>query len=264
MIRFQHVGSDYFGSVPRRAMLPHFLWELSTIPVVNPEAILSVVTDNGPLKSRDQVRNALRHLSSLGLPPHFVDVKNWDALLAFRDVVLNLPKDAVIADLGCADYGPVLPWLHLYGYRNLHGGDLIFTAPFRQGAIQYSHQDMESTTFTDEFFDAVISLSVIEHGVNVDKFFREMRRILKPNGRVFVSTDYWCTPIDTTGLVAFGVPVRIFSASDIRDLASTAARHGFELTCPLTLDCGDAVVFWNDTGLHFTFLFLSFQLSERA
>ena len=40
-------------------------------------------------------------------------------------------------------------------------------------------------------FDYVTSLSVIEHGVNIEKYFREMSRIIKSNGYLLTSTDYW-------------------------------------------------------------------------
>ena len=47
-------------------------------------------------------------------------------------------------------------------------------------------QNLEDTTYSDQLFDYVTSLSVIEHGVSI-----EMSRILKRYGYLLTSTDYW-------------------------------------------------------------------------
>ena len=54
-----------------------------------------------------------------------------------------------------------------------------------------SVQDLEKTNFKDNMFDFITSLSVIEHGVNIQNYFREMNRILKKDGMLLTSTDYW-------------------------------------------------------------------------
>merc|ERR1719161_2692942 len=38
---------------------------------------------------------------------------------------------------------------------------------------QVSYEDMQATSFAPEKFDVIVSLSVIEHGVDTDRFFRE-------------------------------------------------------------------------------------------
>jgi len=40
-------------------------------------------------------------------------------------------------------------------------------------------------------FDYITSLSVIEHGVNIQNYFKEMNRILKKGGVLLTSSDYW-------------------------------------------------------------------------
>ena len=42
-----------------------------------------------------------------------------------------------------------------------------------------SIQDLEKTNFQSNMFDYITSLSVIEHGVNIQNYFKEMNRILK-------------------------------------------------------------------------------------
>ena len=51
-------------------------------------------------------------------------------------------------------------------------------------------QDLEKTNFNDNMFDFYIVV-VIEHGVNIQNYFKEMNRILKKDGILLTSTDYW-------------------------------------------------------------------------
>ena len=48
--------------------------------------------------------------------------------------------------------------------------------------IRYIPGDLTHTPFPDGYFDAIACLSVIEHGVPLQNYFREMYRLLKPNG----------------------------------------------------------------------------------
>ena len=90
------------------------------------------------------------------------------------------------------------------------------------GSITYAHGDITATTFNDNFFDAVTCLSVIEHGVNVDSFFREMKRIEKPGGILVLSTDYWDSKIDTGHIRAFDSEFKVFDRIELEELFSVA------------------------------------------
>ncbi len=83
----------------------------------------------------------------------------------------------------------------MYGYRKLYGINLVFDRTFRRGPITYEYGDITQTDYAAESFDAITSLSVVEHGVNLEAYFREMWRILKPGGMLITSTDYWQTSI---------------------------------------------------------------------
>ena len=58
-------------------------------------------------------------------------------------------------------------------------------------------------------------LSVVEHGVDLEAYFREMSRVLRPGGLLLSSTDYWETKIETVGKEAYGGPVHIFCREEI-------------------------------------------------
>src|SRR5437588_465449 len=95
---------------------------------------------------------------------------------------------------------------------------------------------------------------VIEHGVDVLLFFQEAARLLKPNGLLIVSTDYYSEPIDTRGLKAYGVPVHIFSKDEMLKVLHTAQECGLELTGPINLDCRERPVSWKEFQLDYTFV----------
>ena len=90
--------------------------------------------------------------------------------------------------------------------------------------IHYEPGDATDTRFDTESFDAITCLSVVEHGVDLDGYFREAARILKPGGALVTSTDYFPDPVDTAGKHAYGVPVKIFDRDEI--VACARARRG--------------------------------------
>ena len=161
--------------------------------------------------------------------------------------------------MGAATYSPLLVWLYQFGYRKLHGIDLVYDEPGYRGPILFQPMDLTKTTFEDGSFDAIACLSVIEHGVDPAAYLREVMRLLKPGGVLVTSTDYWREPVDTAGVEAYGGPVRILDEAAIRSLLAEARRQGFVEEGPVDLRCRDRVVHWETTGLDFTFLVFTLQ-----
>ncbi len=212
---------------------------------------------NAVLMSKADADAAVEQLTRLRLPAMQDHPKNWDSLAAL-DLVLNkTDRNARILDAGSETYSMILPWLTMYGYRNLRGCNLVFDKPSRMGPIRYEHGDITATAYADATFDAVTCLSVVEHGVNMEAYFREMARIVKPNGLLVTSTDYFETPVETFGRRAYGVPIRIFDRAAILDALATAKRHGFELLSPIDLTSREKVVHWAQHDLSYTFVIFS-------
>ena len=204
---------------------------------------------NAVLKNAAELRNAAKQAAILSLPVH---AKAWDDLAILDYILKNIDKKGVILDAGSSIKSQILISLFLYGYENLTGIGLEFKEKIRKGTIKYEHGDITGTRFPDGTFDAVICQSVIEHGVDLQKFFAEASRILKINGALIITTDYYKEPIDTTGKASFGLPWKIFSEKDMRGILAMAAHHGFELTGPLDLECEERPARW--LGLSYTFL----------
>jgi len=66
------------------------------------------------------------------------------------------------------------------------------------------------------------------------------------------STDFWCEPIETAHLTAYGGPVRIFTPADIAAGCRWRSRSAGPVR-PLDLACDERVVTWERLGLRYTF-----------
>lgn len=209
---------------------------------------------NSALRDRAQVDASIAEVKRLRLPPCPDETKNWDSLAAVREVLLRTSRSARVLDAGAEMYSRFLPWLYLHGYRNLCGNNLVFRQIRRRGPIMYEPGDVTAMRFPAGSFDVVACLSVIEHGVDLAAYFREMSRVLKPGGMLVTSTDYFETPIDTRGQQAYGVPIHVFDKAEILEAVAEAARHGLRMTGPLDLSCGERVVRWDPFALDYTFV----------
>lgn len=217
---------------------------------------------NGTLKNRAEWVAAYENARKQHVPLHRGAEKNWDHLAAVSTILARTNTAARILDAGGEFYSNVLPALFVYGYRNLYGINLAFTDPARRGPIRYLPGDITRAPFPAEFFDAITCLSVIEHGVPLESYFREMHRLLKPGGLLITSTDYFPTPIDTSGMLAHGAPVRILSKPEIQSAMSIAQGIGFVPTGELDLDCAEKPIRWDDHGLEYTFVIFTLQKSK--
>jgi SAM-dependent methyltransferase len=214
---------------------------------------------NGTLQSRAEWEAAFERAKEIHVPLHRGPEKNWDHLAAVYTILTQTKTNARILDAGAEIYSNVLPALFLYGYRELHGINLSFTSPARRGPIRYIPGDLTRTPYEGWSFDAITCMSVIEHGVPLADYFREMWRLLKPGGLLITSTDYYPTPIDTRGQVAHEMPIRIFSRPEIEAAIKLGKSIGFEQTGPIDLDCKDKPIHWEEFGLDYTFVLFTLR-----
>ena len=228
---------------------------------------LSAIPDdrlpNGALQSSGEWKEAFERAKRLHIPLHRGDEKNWDHLAAVFAILSHTPTSARILDAGAEFYSNVLPALFVYGYRNLYGINLSFTDPARRGPIRYLPGDITQSPFPEEYFDAVACMSVIEHGVPLENYFRETHRILKPGGLLITSTDYNPTAIDTHGQMAYGAPIKIFSKPEIQEALRLAMATGFELTGVVDLECTAKPIRWAQFNLEYTFLIFTLRKKPR-
>lgn len=217
---------------------------------------------NGTLRSKAEWQAALANAKRLHVPWHRGEEKNWDHLAALTAILHNTGRSARVLDAGAEIYSNVLPALFLYGYHELYGINLSFSAPTRRGPIRYIPGDLTRAPFADGFFDLITCLSVIEHGVPLNDYFSEMYRLLKPNGLLITSTDYYPTALDTRGQFAHGTPIKIFSRPEIQAALDLARSMGFEATGDVDLECEEKPVRWDPFGLEYTFVLFTLRKPE--
>ncbi len=233
--------------------------------------VATSLPQGGALQSKAHIAGATRLVQALGLPSHHDSQKNWDTLKILNYLLSHVDISAPILDAGSGSRSAILGWLYEVGYRNLFACD---RAPVKRKFytcrnIPFTEQDLTSLSYPDEQFAAVTSISVIEHGVDLGKFFAETARILKPGGWLLVSTDYWPETVNCAGIFPYGEgngEMKIFNRQEIEKLLRLAKKHGLELADTVDLAATEKSVRWEKVDRDYTFLFLPFckRASQEA
>lgn len=96
------------------------------------------------------------------------------------------PASLKVLDLG-AGHGAFTKKLYEMGY-DVHACDL-FPELFEFDKIDCVKVDITKTfPYPDNFFDLIIAIEVSEHILDHETFFAETSRILKPTGKLYIST----------------------------------------------------------------------------
>jgi len=103
----------------------------------------------------------------------------------FRDVTRHFAPGARLLDVGCGT-----GWLadHFNDYTGLDGSpDAVAAATARNRNVQL-HDVSQPLPLDDASFDAVVMKDLLEHVPDPVALVREVRRVLRPGGRVFASS----------------------------------------------------------------------------
>lgn len=217
---------------------------------------------NTALKNKEIVNRSSLILNKYGLKHHEDVVKNWDNLISICTTLDNVEKSEKIVDIGATTGSAYLPSLYKFGYRDLISINLSQKEKEVIDGIGYQYGDCTNTDFKDGELAFISCLSVIEHGVDIEAFLKESSRILKNDGHLFISTDYWQDPVDTRGQTAFGAPVKVFTSYDIVELTELAKKYNLELISEADLLCEQRVVNW--IGMDYTFINLLFKKTDGS
>lgn len=114
---------------------------------------------------------------------------NKDDLIRFNKIYGRLERCEAILDIGCLDGN--LTKRMLDKAKMVVGTDISIVGLKRakRNGIRCLLQDVESgLSFKDSSFDSIIVGEIIEHLLNTDYFLSEIGRVLKKDGRLYITT----------------------------------------------------------------------------
>jgi SAM-dependent methyltransferase len=227
------------------------------------------------LKDWREVGDCINTLELDGLPMHSTPQKNWDHAV-IRKILAPMDRGVPIIDLGCGR-GYTLKFLRALGFTNLWGIDLALDWGLlaHQTRVMLRERRLSppyhlkrgsicASTLPSNTFAVALSVSTIEHGVDLDAFMTEACRLLDDRGVLILTTDYWSQKLDTADAArAFGLPWKIFDQDEVQALVESARRAGFELLDgPDSIPpCETAPVVWQNR--RYTFIALAFRKAPR-
>jgi SAM-dependent methyltransferase len=220
------------------------------------------------LQYKKEISSSSERITKLGLKSHHDNQKDWDTLLTFMAINTIETNQIRGLDAGSGQKSVILQWVRTkFPDSELHACDRINQKQviFKDLGIKFLVQDMSNTNYVDSYFDFVSSISVIEHGVDVFSFIKEMHRILKPSGILTISTDYWDKKRVFPDKFPYGKKygaMKLFSKDEILSVCDYAKSIGFELINDLEsdqLDCCEKAVRWERMQEDYTFCFLPFR-----
>jgi SAM-dependent methyltransferase len=207
------------------------------------------------LKTRKEVDECTNILTSSGLISHAMTCKNWDIAK-----IIPYIEDGNILDMGSAGSSILENVLRIGRIGLKYGIDISYPNNYEleSGELKYFRGDLMKTEFSDGLFDYLTCLSVIEHEVDYDLLAKECNRLLKINGRLFITFDYWEPKVDTSdvGNALYGLKWNILDRNDVIALISALDNNGLTLDGEIDWTIQDRVIndkFYAPYGKSYTF-----------
>lgn len=208
------------------------------------------------LKTRSEIDEATKFIQDNGLVESGISAKNWEVWQ-----VMPYMADGNWADLG-SDGGVVLDNLVKKGIVGMKVGvDLAYRETVKVESYVNGYDrikgDLMDTKLPTGLFDFVTSLSVIEHEVDFSKFAKEVSRLLKPGGHLFVSFDFWEPKPLYEKRKLYKLDWNILDANDVNNLVKAFEENNILVVGDVDWKLQDAVI--NDTycspvqGVSYTF-----------
>ncbi len=178
--------------------------------------------DKQEFYSRSSIADTYNDLRYKGKSGHYVNTRELStvaSLMPSHGSVLDIPSGT----------GRLLKYLKGPGYVRI-GGDFswaMLNHTTSSEGIQAVRLDAFQPAFGNESFDAVVSLRFLFHYVQIDRFLKEVYRILKPGG-VFICQTYRWSPLAIDIPVPFRVGGKVHIHSD-KKMAVLLKAAGFQV-----------------------------------
>ena len=123
------------------------------------------------------------------------EISPWwgEHLHRYEEVIKSLSGNETILDIACGTgFGTHL--LSTNSTGKVYGGDLSSEAIklcqkiWNNDNLSYEIMDGTKLKFEDNTFDVVVSFETIEHTTSFNEMIEEIKRVVKPNGIIYLST----------------------------------------------------------------------------
>ena len=113
--------------------------------------------------------------------------------MTLPELLKDLPHNATLLDAGCGSGKTLTYIVSVRPDLKLYAVDLHDTSAVLPKSVQFQVGSVEDldTLFAENQFDAVISQHVIEHLLFPMRFMAGIKKVLKPNGLVYIETPNW-------------------------------------------------------------------------
>lgn len=211
------------------------------------------------LESKEEIEWATKCLSRLRVNGHHDPVKNWDLLLTLANATKLSNKENVL-DAGAGSKSAGAATLRYFGFKNLHACDL---QTISAKGVKSVVCDLTKTPYFDNQFGLVICLSVVEHGINLADFSKEMFRITKNGGSLIISTDFWPRYEDYSDRFPYGheqPPMKLFNNETLKQFLVELRKAGWSIPKfePLE-ELESRPVTWERMGASYTFVWFKVE-----
>lgn len=131
-----------------------------------------------------------------------------------------------LLDVGCWDGEASQNWINassaseVYGIEPVKNESIFKLATDRGIKVSNIYADKDPWPFEANFFDCVVSNQVVEHLSDIDFFFNQAQRVLKPNGFLVTSTNN-LSSLHNIGSLVFG-----FTPFDLTNCSSKGLGIG--------------------------------------
>jgi SAM-dependent methyltransferase len=110
-----------------------------------------------------------------------LDISRWAVTAFMREVAQQIPPENLVLDAGAGDSR----YRSLFEGRHYIGVDAALGKGLQYGGLDVL-SDLAALPFPEKTFDAVLCMNVLEHVLQPDACLREIYRVLKPRGVVYL------------------------------------------------------------------------------
>ena len=147
--------------------------------------------------------------------------KLWHFINECQD---GVRKESKVLDVGCGS-GWFLELLAKHGFSDIYGCDYKKNLDFEGFNFELVNLNEQDLPFSDGVFDMVICSDVLEHLENPSRCLRNIRRVVEPEGVVYVTIPNCANILQRLYFLLFGVPGAI-AYRVVNTLDAMVGYHG--------------------------------------